>query len=56
MNCVSHVGIGLLSVFLSDYSGLLSNELITGNFDDPILTEYLATMYALALMMLFAAW
>jgi ABC-type uncharacterized transport system fused permease/ATPase subunit len=54
-NLLCHAAQGILTIFLSDYAGLVINEQIVGNFDDPILDEYLAIMYSMAVMQFFAA-
>ncbi len=54
VNIVAHTSIGLLNVALSDYAGLVTNEMIVGNFDDPKLDDWIVLLYILSGLLFFA--
>ena len=40
----------MLNSLLSDYAGLVINEMIAGNFDDPKLDEWFGILYTLSVL------
>jgi hypothetical protein len=53
-NLFCHLALAIANIYLSDLGGLLIDTMIVGNYDDPLLDEYLAALYCLTFVFFLA--
>jgi ABC-type uncharacterized transport system fused permease/ATPase subunit len=50
LNLICHAALGLALIYLADFGGLLIDKLIIGQFEDPLVDDYLTTLYLLTIV------